>query len=370
MADPLIKPDPENQGASPGPFSEDDIYEDAGDLEFNTDPHFQKLYLARVPKFLWEAWEKLDDDAEIQIGTIRQTQTVVDGETKQFLSMLLSSNLAEHQTVPKEYTLDVTDEAVKNTFVFTEQDLPGFKSKSKQKFDPASANMPARLTRPKNDKPISKQPHDPNKRFQPYFRKAIPKRTTIAGKVAHEVNCIAVENAESERLIAMRTLEAMRPKKFTKFINEDLSVTSKDFIQPGTISAQNAFQTFIKTKGPAAGQRPQLMKTARMPQNELLDRIFDCFKRYNYWSMKALRAELQQPEAYLRETLEKVAVLAKSGRFATQWSLKPENKIANYDQIGDAVAPTAEGDPGGDSDMGDEEDGEDEDDVKFEDVVS
>lgn|ERR1700693_5578746 len=43
----------------------------------------------------------------------------------------------------------------------------------------------------------------------------------------------------------MRTLEAMRPKKFTKFINEDLSVTSKDFIQPGTISAQNAFQTFI-----------------------------------------------------------------------------------------------------------------------------
>jgi transcription initiation factor TFIIF subunit beta len=88
--------------------------------------------------------------------------------------MLLSSNLAEHQTVPQEYVLDVTEETVKNTYVFTEQDLPGFKSKSRQKFDPASANMPARLTRPKNDKPISKQPYDPNKRFQPYFRKAIP----------------------------------------------------------------------------------------------------------------------------------------------------------------------------------------------------
>jgi transcription initiation factor TFIIF subunit beta len=72
MADPLIKLDPETQGASPGPFSEDDIYEDAGDLEFNLDPNFQKLYLARVPKFLWEAWSKLDDDAEIHIGTIRQ----------------------------------------------------------------------------------------------------------------------------------------------------------------------------------------------------------------------------------------------------------------------------------------------------------
>lgn len=88
--------------------------------------------------------------------------------------MLLTSDLAQHQLVPKEYLLDVTEEAVKNTFLFTEQDLPGFKSKSKQKFDPASANMPARLTRAKNEKPISKQPYDPNKRFQPYFKKAIP----------------------------------------------------------------------------------------------------------------------------------------------------------------------------------------------------
>ena len=106
-----------------------------------------------------------------------------------------------------------------------------------------------------------------------------------------------------------------------------------------------------------------------MPQNELLDRIFECFQRYNYWSMKALRAELQQPEAYLRETLEKVAVLAKSGRFATQWSLKSENRITNYESIGDAVAPTAEGDVPDESDMADEEDGDEDEDVKFEDVA-
>jgi len=88
--------------------------------------------------------------------------------------MLLSSGLAQHQTVPKEYNLDVTEEKVRNTFVFTEQDLPGFKSKAKQKFDPATANMPARLTRQKNDKPFAKKPYDPNKRFEPYYRKAIP----------------------------------------------------------------------------------------------------------------------------------------------------------------------------------------------------
>lgn len=79
--------------------------------------------------------------------------------------------------VPKEYVLDVTEESVRNTFVFTEQDLPGFKSKSKTKFDPSSANMPARLTKEKQQKPITKTPYDANKRFQPYFRKAIPSRS-------------------------------------------------------------------------------------------------------------------------------------------------------------------------------------------------
>lgn len=74
MADAHIKPDPEGLGASPGAFSEEDIYEDAGDLEFNTDPSFNALYLAKVPRYMWEAWSKLDDDAEIQIGTIRQSQ--------------------------------------------------------------------------------------------------------------------------------------------------------------------------------------------------------------------------------------------------------------------------------------------------------
>jgi transcription initiation factor TFIIF subunit beta len=77
MADTLIKPDPDAPGASPGAASEEDIYEDAGDLEFNTDSAFQALYLARVPKYVWDAWSKLDDDAEIQIGTMRHT-TVTD----------------------------------------------------------------------------------------------------------------------------------------------------------------------------------------------------------------------------------------------------------------------------------------------------
>lgn len=89
MADSLIKPDPDAPGASPGIFTDDDIYEDAGDLEFNPDPAFQKLYLARVPRYVWEAWSSLDDDAEIRIGTIRQSQEIgADGQPQVLLTRI------------------------------------------------------------------------------------------------------------------------------------------------------------------------------------------------------------------------------------------------------------------------------------------
>ena len=66
--EPRLKPDPDSIGASPA-AQDDDIYEDAGDLEFSQDP--STIYLTRLPKFLWEKWSKLDDNDEIQIGTVR-----------------------------------------------------------------------------------------------------------------------------------------------------------------------------------------------------------------------------------------------------------------------------------------------------------
>lgn len=95
--------------------------------------------------------------------------------------MLLHRHIPEHQTIPKEYDLKMTEvqkngqsEFVKNTFAFSERDLPGFKSNRPKKFDPASANMPARLTRPKNDRLPLKEPYDSNKRASPYVRQGIP----------------------------------------------------------------------------------------------------------------------------------------------------------------------------------------------------
>lgn len=77
-----------------------------------------------------------------------------------------------------------------------------------------------------------------------------------------------------------------------------------------------------------------------MPQNELLDLIFDCFKRYKHWPFKSLKAELKQPEAYLKQTLEIVAVLIKSGDFASTWMLKPETQLGTDGSVQDELPPT------------------------------
>jgi transcription initiation factor TFIIF subunit beta len=70
-------------------------------------------------------------------------------------------------------------------------------------------------------------------------------RTTLAGRVAHEVNSVPVENEEARQLLAMMTMEAMKPKFFTKFVDDDLSGNRAGFIQPGTVAGMNAFGGFI-----------------------------------------------------------------------------------------------------------------------------
>lgn len=48
---------------------DEDIYEDAGDLDFAAAS--QDLYLTRLPKMLWDSWSQLDNEQEIRLGTVR-----------------------------------------------------------------------------------------------------------------------------------------------------------------------------------------------------------------------------------------------------------------------------------------------------------
>jgi transcription initiation factor TFIIF subunit beta len=108
-----------------------------------------------------------------------------------------------------------------------------------------------------------------------------------------------------------------------------------------------------------------------MEKGALFDEISKCFEQFKYWSLKALRNKLKQPEAYIKEALDEVAVLIRSGDFAMNYKLKPEyekSQIANQDAVKDEIAPSMKSEDDTDQATGDELVSDDDDVMDFEDV--
>lgn len=83
-----------------------------------------------------------------------------------------------------------------------------------------------------------------------------------------------------------------------------------------------------------------------MPQNELIDGLVTLFSEYRFWGLREIKARIPQPEAYLRETLQLIANMHRSGDAVGKWELKAEMKAggATGDHVKDEAAPKVEGD--------------------------
>ena len=97
------------------------------------------------------------------------------------MSLLLSSDALINENVPKEYNMQVTNREPTNTFVFSEKDLLGYnkpKASMRQPQDSTSLPFSQVAPRPKfQDRSRSGVLRsDRSKKWQPYYRKAIPSR--------------------------------------------------------------------------------------------------------------------------------------------------------------------------------------------------
>lgn len=71
-----------------------------------------------------------------------------------------------------------------------------------------------------------------------------------------------------------------------------------------------------------------------------------------------MKQKTNQPEIYLKETLQKIAYLVKTGQFANNWTLKQEAMTEQFQkmetdsaEIKNEMAPVEEGDTDEDEDM-------------------
>ncbi|KAI1269261.1 transcription initiation factor IIF, beta subunit-domain-containing protein [Xylariaceae sp. FL1019] len=365
--EPAIKPDPDAVGASPAVMSDDDMYEDAGDLEFvnfdpQTNPAAADVYLTHVPKYLYDAWDSFDDDEMIQIGKIRKWTEMVNGKPRERMALLLDHTKAKHQAIPKEYRLESKDpsHALANTYLFTEQDLPGFKSESRG----ANNDVPPHLRRQheqrqqqklqQNDK-TAPQPDNggvKKNKYQPRYRKAIPKKTILSNRFRHEINCTPELTEETKYILRNMSTDSMKPKAATNLVK---TFDPSGVIQAGAHVENAKFSNLVRTAPEQKNgvKKQPVEKAARLDQTELRDRMFECFEKHTYWQLKAFKQQLNQPEAWLREQLDVLAVLHKTGPFANHWELKAEYKRASVQPAEDAAATPEGVDSDGDEDMED-----------------
>jgi len=234
--------------------------------------------------------------------------------------MLLNDNIPEHQGAPKEYDLEVLENGVKNTFVFSERDLPRFAAKERARREAMALDLPQSVTKTKEGRIEKRNAKGGRSEGYGYH---IPKQTKMVGKIRYDLRCEPKDKAEEDRMV-MQQLRDMEHRHAGMHIlsrNKAAAITNVGAV------GQSQFKGFIKNAAqqnkPKKGEH---VKNARIPKDQLLDLIFTAFREFEYWPMTALRLRTQQPDAYLRQVLEEVAVLNKTGPFANKWSLSDAYK--------------------------------------------
>lgn len=133
-----IKMDPDH--ASPS-MADIDEFEDTGELimpklgpTWTSDAAIPQGWLLRIPKELWAGLADLPMDEEIHIGNVKMW----DMKDKSKWRLDLNQNLPGWEKIPKQYDMTPTDSTnkkntdptLRNTFLFSEKNLPSFKQRN------------------------------------------------------------------------------------------------------------------------------------------------------------------------------------------------------------------------------------------------
>ncbi|KAJ1798081.1 hypothetical protein LPJ59_002731 [Coemansia sp. RSA 2399] len=241
--------------------------------EVNMDKLDSKVWLVKVPQFLADKWKEQDSDG-VQIGKIR-IYDEPDKSGSRIAIMLQDS--PEYTDVPKTYRMQVTNEKVRNMFIFSEMR------------DPKEVVKPTSL--------------DANK--------AVP--IAMSGTVHHECTVTPEYTDEYKRIMRKRILDQHKNSR-------KVQASSESHYNRSMLKANNGgFETAQKKAKTDS-------KLARMDRKDLMSMLFGNFEKYPYWSLKGLVEHTRQPTAFLKEVLLEIAKLNKRGPYTGTYSLKPEFK--------------------------------------------
>lgn len=283
--------------------------------------------------------------------------------------MLLNQNLPQFRNQHIEYNLfDVPQperRAKKHgqAFVFSEQDLPGYKPR-KFNFDevdddgnPAQAG--SRLfesyKRKQNEKKRkAEQALDGTQDTGPRQRK-IPKKTAMQGTVQKEFRIEPVKNEYYLKVESAQAASLLDRKEKT----EAVLIDQKEVIRMeagGIAETAAANKAADKQRTATQKQARQDQTIARMEIVDLQQILFNAFSEFKKWKFGQLKARTRQPTDYLRQVLSEIAFRHQGGDTSGAWQLKPQYEAqlvaSKYEgEVATGVEEDYAGDEGDDDDV-------------------
>ncbi|CAI4918062.1 ANL_HP_G0124720.mRNA.1.CDS.1 [Saccharomyces cerevisiae] len=353
--------------------NETKVYEESLDLDLERSN--RQVWLVRLPMFLAEKWRDRNNLHGQELGKIRINK---DGSK---ITLLLNEN--DNDSIPHEYDLELTKKVVENEYVFTEQNLKKYQQRKKELEADPEKQRQAYLKKQEREEELKKKQQqqkrrnnrkkfnhrvmtdrDGRDRYIPYV-KTIPKKTAIVGTVCHECQVMPSMNDPNYHKIVeqRRNIVKLNNKERITTLDETVGVT----MSHTGMSMRSDNSNFLKVGREKAKSN---IKSIRMPKKEILDYLFKLFDEYDYWSLKGLKERTRQPEAHLKECLDKVATLVKKGPYAFKYTLRPEYKKLKEEERKATLGELADEQTGsaGDNAQGDAE-ADLEDEIEMEDVV-
>ena len=186
--------------------------------------------------------------------------------------------------MPREFTINMTNRKVTNTYVFSERELH-------LKNEPASSQS----TTQNGSARFSPYPKLPPSKLRTPSLLIVTEATSIVGTVAHECTVTPVMNASYSKTVKSRVQEANQPKRQVQMLSDQQGIPDGSYLYN-----PKSNQPFGKFTGGSARTKAdaQNNKATRIPKNELLDLLFKCFQEYAYWSLKGLKEYVKQPEVF------------------------------------------------------------------------
>ncbi|EHN02368.1 Tfg2p [Saccharomyces cerevisiae x Saccharomyces kudriavzevii VIN7] len=353
--------------------NETKVYEESLDLDLERSS--RQVWLVRLPMFLAEKWRDRNNLHGQELGKIRINK---DGSK---ITLVLNEN--DNDSIPHEYDLELTKKVVENEYVFTEQNLKKYQQRKRElEADPEkqrqaylkNRNVKKNSRRSSSNKNVETTERsfnhrvmtdrDGRDRYIPYV-KTIPKKTAIVGTVCHECQVMPSMNDPNYHKIVeqRRNIVKLNNKERITTLDETVGVT----MSHTGMSMRSDNSNFLKVGREKAKSN---IKSIRMPKKEILDYLFKLFDEYDYWSLKGLKERTRQPEAHLKECLDKVATLVKKGPYAFKYTLRPEYKKLKEEERKATLGELADEQTGsaGENTQGDAE-ADLEDEIEMEDVV-